>query len=343
MFTFLSARGALGNKILKCSREIWSWERCAGRFMWLAVVSGQGMVILACSQKACNVVCPQQRQAPSKLFLLSEAVLLLIISTRALSCMPLPHAAVLIFQRVNCQVGTYGRHNPQRTRRRKCLSDAFWKEMVVFQASNLRETGNNIVCLSDAFKNATDTFSALFLSSFLFYHEPLCQHTGHLSRLAVLPFSYDSLLSFMELRVLACQPSEQLVRWPIFATVLQEWLISEFDWSSITFSGGIVYRQSVHLTAGRKRRWRGGSVGLGEKWWVFWPAEILILNGEANYLQRDMFSDRCVVLDPRVPLEYTSCICSFFFPFFKKSVLNVSRDWVMQSREDCTLLKFPSF
>lgn len=210
MFTFLSARGALGNRILKCLREVWSWERCAGRFVWLAVVSGQGMVILACSQKACNVVCPHQRQASSRLFLLSEAVLLLIISTRALSRMPLPHAAVLIFQRVNCQVGTYRQHNPQSTRRRKCLSDAFWKEMVVFQASNLRETGKNIVCLSDAFKNATDTFSALFLSSF-FVLLWTAVHTGHLSRLAVLPFSYDSLLSFMELRVLACQPSEQLL------------------------------------------------------------------------------------------------------------------------------------
>lgn len=210
MFTFLSARGALGKRILKCLREVWSWERCAGRFMWLAVVSGQGMVILACSQKACNVVCPHQRQASSRLFLLSEAVLLLIISTRALSRMPLPHAAVLIFQRVNCQVCTYGQHYPQSTRRRKCLSDAFWKEMVVFQASNLRETGKNIVCLSDAFKNATDTFSALFLSSF-FVLLWTAVHTGHLSRLAVLPFSYDSLLSFMELSVLACQPSEQLL------------------------------------------------------------------------------------------------------------------------------------
>lgn len=41
-----------------------------------SVVSGQGMVILVCSQKACNLVCPQQRQAPSRLILLSEVVLI---------------------------------------------------------------------------------------------------------------------------------------------------------------------------------------------------------------------------------------------------------------------------
>lgn len=82
-----------------------------------------------------------------------------------------------------------------------------------------------------------------------------------------------------------------------------------FQWNCV------LETQSVHPTGEQGRK---GVVS-------FWPAEILVPNGEEN-CQYDVFSVRPVVLDLRVPFERVNYICCCWL-FLN---LNVSRVWVIQ-------------
>lgn len=136
-----------------------------------------------------------------------------------------------------------------------------------------------------------------------------------LPSLAVLPLSFsdDGLLGFMELLVLTCQP--QVIRrianfCRSFAGVTHCWMyFLLFQWNCV------LETQSVHPTGEQGRK---GVVS-------FWPAEILVPNGEEN-CQYDVFSVRPVVLDLRVPFERVNYICCCWL-FLN---LNVSRVWVIQ-------------
>lgn len=57
----------------------------------------------------------------------------------------------------------------QSTKKKEVPLRCLLESMVAFQTSNLRIAGNNSLCLSYAFKIATNIFNVLFLDSF--YHE----------------------------------------------------------------------------------------------------------------------------------------------------------------------------